>query len=45
MMINDESIDRHWIVWSKPKSALFCLPCETYSKHYSKQKSILAETG
>lgn len=39
---NGEFVARDWLVWSRLKAALFCLPCKLFSTLPPGQKSLLA---
>ena len=41
-LANGEIVLRDWLVWSRAKEALYCLPCKIYSTLPQAQKSALA---
>ncbi|XP_035229716.1 zinc finger MYM-type protein 5-like, partial [Stegodyphus dumicola] len=44
-LANSEKFKRSWLVYSKPKNAIFCSPCKIYQKHATATTSALCTTG
>lgn len=45
-LANGESVERDWLVWSKSKAALFCLPCKLFSPPgVAKMSSLATDEG
>jgi len=44
-LANGECVDRDWLVWSKERAALFCLPCKIFSPHMTKLSILASEEG
>lgn len=41
-LVNGETVSRDWLVWSRAKEALYCVPCRIFSNLPQTQKSVLA---
>lgn len=44
-LANGECVDSDWLVWSKTKAALFCLPCKIFSPYLTKVSMLATAEG
>ena len=42
---NGEKVERDWLVWSRSKNALFCLPCRLFSTNTLNRSNLCSPSG